>query len=330
MYLPRSLIGHLYLQLLRSHHPLSPPVLILVALEPDALCACRILTTLLKRDYIAHKIQPIAGYGDLARAGEELVRPMRTTDGGGGGVVICLGVGGLVDLSEILHLTNEQDESEEMGGVEVWVLDARRPWNLVNVFGGHPDRLRDREALAEMNMNILRRGRGVDKGCINKSYKSGNGGIIVFDDGDIEEELSKERDAYYALEEMPEVDEEDDLDGSESEDDINSLEGGSKKRKSWSGREVEESDDEDDERPRQRRRSNSVLGSMLLICLLIAYSPSLSFRAPPSHRRRAIAVGRLGTTLRIHPARLLQNLALCHLPHLGNLPREPLNDDFYE
>lgn len=256
MYLPRSLIKHLYLQLLRSHHPLSPPVLILVALEPDALCACRILTTLLKRDYIPHKIQPIAGYGDLARAGEELVRPMRTTDGGSGGVVVCLGVGGLVDLSEILCLTGE-DDAEDMGGVEVWVIDARRPWNLGNVFGGQPH---SRQPLEEVHENARRKSRGVDKGCVTRSYTSGSGGIIVFDDGDIEEELSAEREAYYALEEMPEVDDDDDEDGSSGSDSEGENETGShnKKRKSWSGREEEDDSDEDDEPPRQRRRSNSV------------------------------------------------------------------------
>lgn len=173
MYLPRSLISHLYLQLLRSHHPLSPPVLILVSLEPDALCACRILTTLLKRDYIPHKIQPVAGYGDLARAGEELVRPMRTTDGGSGGVVVCLGVGGLVDLSEILCLTGK-DGTEDMGGVEVWVIDSRRPWNLGNVFGGQP-----RSEQLEVDPNARRKSPGVDRGCITRSYTSGSGGIIV-------------------------------------------------------------------------------------------------------------------------------------------------------
>ncbi|KAL9078152.1 MAG: hypothetical protein Q9157_002910, partial [Trypethelium eluteriae] len=61
MYLPRDLISHLYTSLLRTHHALTAPVLILVALDPDALCAARILTALLKRDYIAHKLQPIAG-----------------------------------------------------------------------------------------------------------------------------------------------------------------------------------------------------------------------------------------------------------------------------
>ncbi len=93
MYLPRSILSKLYLHLQQTCHPLSPPVLILVALEPDALCACRILTQLLKHDYIPHKIQPVAGYADLERVGAELVAPMMSSRGGAGGVVVCLGVG---------------------------------------------------------------------------------------------------------------------------------------------------------------------------------------------------------------------------------------------
>ncbi|KAJ5642173.1 hypothetical protein N7490_006173 [Penicillium lividum] len=257
MYLPRQLISHLYLQLLRSHHPLSPPVLILVALEPDALCACRILTALLKRDYIPHKIQPVAGYGDLARAGQELIQPMQTTNGGSGGVVVCLGVGGLVDLTEILALNNPEDEAEDMGGVDIWVFDARRPWNLGNVFGGQPGMS---SAMTEIDTNTLRRGRGrgIDKGCITPAYNSKSGGIVVFDDGDIEEDLANEREAYYALLEMPEVDEDDESDdGSSGEAEDDETQPGSKKRKSWSGREDEDDSDEDDEPPRQRKRSNS-------------------------------------------------------------------------
>ncbi|KAJ5204872.1 uncharacterized protein N7498_005751 [Penicillium cinerascens] len=252
MYLPRQLISHLYLQLLRSHHPLSPPVLILVALEPDALCACRILTALLKRDYIPHKIQPVAGYGDLARGGEDLVRPMQTTNGGSGGVVVCLGVGGLVDLGEILGLSQPDDEVEDMGGVEIWVFDARRPWNLGNVFGGQAG---IGQAMAEIDVNARRRGRGVDKGCITPAYTSKNGGIVVFDDGDIEEELSNEREAYYALLEMPEVGEDDASDDGDMDDDDMPSE--SKKRKSWSGREDEDESEDEDGPPRQRKRSNS-------------------------------------------------------------------------
>lgn len=254
MYLPRSLLSTLYLHLQRTHHPLSPPVLILVALEPDALCGCRILTDLLKRDYIAHKIQPISGYGDLEKTGQTVVRPMMESEGGSGGVVICLGVGGLVDLGGLLGIDTEGDENS-YGGVEVWVVDARRPWNLGNVFGGFP-MLPQIEQDGEM---VDQKIPGVDGGRIGSNYKPGKGGIIVFDDGDIEEELNAEKESYLALVDMPEVDGNvEDSDGSdtESEDEYPAPTLG-QKRKSWTDQDEDESDDDDD-RPRQRRRSNSV------------------------------------------------------------------------
>ncbi|KAI4954854.1 hypothetical protein J4E86_006164 [Alternaria arbusti] len=252
MYLPRNLIAHLYQNLIKRTHAAAPPVLLLVALEPDALCACRILTALLKRDYIQHKIQPIAGYGDLSRAAEELVRPMRTTDGGSGGVVICLGVGGMVDMEEILGLDVDEDGEGGTGDVEVWLLDARRPWNLTNVFAAP---ISQDPATGE----FVRRQAGVDKGKITQSYQSSRGGIIVFDDGDIDEELQAEREAYAGLEEMPEVGEEDDIsDDSDDQDDEEPPSGQApKKRKSWGEEDDSEDDMTDDERPAQRRRSNS-------------------------------------------------------------------------
>ncbi|TVY59612.1 Cell division control protein 45-like protein, partial [Lachnellula suecica] len=254
MYLPRSLISTLYQHLQRTHHPLSPPVLILVALEPDALCGCRILTQLLKRDYIPHKIQPIAGYGDLEKAGRNVIRPMMESQGGSGGVVVCLGVGGLVDLGGLLGIDAEE-EVDSYSGVEVWVIDARRPWNLGNVFGGHPSLPQPEEGDEPAKQP------GVDGGKLQRGYKPGKGGIIVFDDGDIEEELDVERDAYLALVDMPEVDDnEDDSEGSESEsedEDDNAGPKPGKKRKSWSDRDEEDESSDDDDRPRQRRRSNS-------------------------------------------------------------------------
>ncbi|KAI4924200.1 uncharacterized protein J4E92_007281 [Alternaria infectoria] len=252
MYLPRNLIAHLYQNLIKRTHAAAPPVLLLVALEPDALCACRILTALLKRDYIQHKIQPIAGYGDLSRAAEELVRPMRTTDGGSGGVVICLGVGGMVDMEEILGLDVDEDGEGGTGDVEVWLLDARRPWNLTNVFAAP---ISQDPATGE----FVRRQAGVDKGKITQSYQSSRGGIIVFDDGDIDEELQAEREAYAGLEEMPEVGEEDDIsDDSDDPDDEEPPSGQApKKRKSWGEEDDSEDHMTDDERPAQRRRSNS-------------------------------------------------------------------------
>ncbi|KAK4226359.1 putative cell division control protein 45 [Podospora fimiseda] len=255
MHLPRSLISKLYLNLQNTRHPLSPPVLILVALEPDALCACRILTRLFKHDYIPHKIQPVAGYADLERIGNELVAPMMESRGGAGGVVVCLGVGGMADLGSILGLEPEGEENT-FNGVEVWVVDSHRPWNLNNVFGGFPLEPETEDA----RTFVARAPRGVKAGRIDRSYKPGKGGIIVLDDGDIDDELNKERDAYLALVDMPDVEDDGESLGetsdedSDNEDVLTQLPQAGQKRKSWDF--MEDSDEEDD-RPRQRRRSNS-------------------------------------------------------------------------
>ncbi|CAN8102127.1 unnamed protein product [Discula destructiva] len=260
MYLPRSLLSKLYLHLTSSRHPLSPPVLILVALEPDALCACRILTRLLKNDYIPHKIQPVSGYGDLERIGRELVSPLMEQNGGAGGVVVCLGVGGMVDLGTVLGLEPEGQETS-FGGVEVWVIDSRRPWNLGNVFGGFPLEAETEFASSYQSRTPV----GVTAGRIERAYKPGKGGIVVFDDGDIEDELEPQRDAYMTLMEMPDVDDNgEDVDGSDSDDEEEEEEESSEaapragqKRKSWSDPDEEGEGSDDEDRPRQRRRSNS-------------------------------------------------------------------------
>ena len=101
---------------------------------------------------------------------------MKTTEGGPGGVIICLGVGGLVDLASLLGLENEEDSEDDFGGVEVWVLDARRPWNLTNVFGGY----QKNSAPADVQPTTSRPASGVDHGCVQRSYRPGAGGIIMF------------------------------------------------------------------------------------------------------------------------------------------------------
>lgn len=292
MYLPRNLLSKLYQHLQTTRRALSPPVLILVALEPDALCACRILARLLKHDYIPHKIQPVSGYADLTRVGRDLVAPMMESRGGAGGVVVCLGVGGMVDLGAMLGLETEAGDEDRgttggdadpaatnYGGVEVWLIDSHRPWNLDNVFAGCPLRPiaaaasasngDDRAVVALDASSATYASRcppGVEAGRVGRAYRPGGGGIVVFDDGDVEEDLSAERDAYMALVDMPDIeddgrelsDTDDEEDEGDDEDDAN---GGpsraGQKRKSW-GDGFDEDSDEDDDRPRQRRRSNSV------------------------------------------------------------------------
>ena len=48
-------------------------VLIFVALDNDAVCACKMLCSLFKRDYIQHKVHPVVGYQDLFDANVDLV-----------------------------------------------------------------------------------------------------------------------------------------------------------------------------------------------------------------------------------------------------------------
>lgn len=261
MYLPRAQISQLYTALLQTTHPLSPPVLILTALTVDSLCATRILTALLKRDYIPHKVQPVSGYSHLQRAGQELVLPLTRGRGGEGGVVVCLGVGGLVDLEEVLGLDGQNGEDgEDMRdhGVEVWVVEARRPWNLQNVFGSGALLHTAGEESA-----VIAARRGVDQGKILPSYRSGKGGVIVWDDGDIEAELSAEKEAFMELQKMPEITEDDlalestDSQDGDSDDDKELNSSQSRKRKATGQETDDEEDGDEDERPRQRRRSNS-------------------------------------------------------------------------
>ena len=187
--------------------------------------------------------------------------------------MICLGVGGLVDLASLLGLGDDEDPDNDMSGVEVWIFDARRPWNLSNVFGN---------SAAQDQRTIP----GVKRGCIHNGYRSGKGGVIVFDDGDINDELTAEQDAFCALAEMPEVDqdEESDADADEEQDDASHGSSQSRKRKSWSDR---DESDEEQEPPIQRRRSNS--GSSI---------SSHRIRESPTPQSDATAAKRLRTKLK--------------------------------
>lgn len=156
-------------------------------------------------------------------------------------------------MEEMLGMDMDENGQGGTGDVEVWILDARRPWNLANVFGTP---IAEDSATGE----LVRRQPGVEKGRIMQSYQGLRGGVIVFDDGDIEEELQEERTAYCGLEEMPEVGEDtaSDDEAEEQDDDAPASGQAQRKRKSWSDRDDSDEEMSDDERPRQRLRSNSV------------------------------------------------------------------------
>lgn len=172
----------------------------------------------------------------------------------------------MVDLGPLLGLEPEGDNTP-YSGIEVWVLDAHRPWNLANVFGGFPLEPETDEATSYQTRSPV----GVKAGEVGRAYKSNKGGIVVFDDGDIEADLSTERGAYLALLDMPDFDDDgqesvgsisddDDDEGSDNHQDNTTLHPAraGQKRKSWSDGNGDDSSDDDEDRPHQRRRSNSV------------------------------------------------------------------------
>ncbi|KAF3917645.1 hypothetical protein AA313_de0207178 [Arthrobotrys entomopaga] len=246
MHIPRHHFGTAYNRLKRSSSSAVPSVLILTSLDVDSLCACRMFTRLLKADYIPHKLHPVAGYQDLAKANKELISNNEDLK-----FLVLLGVGGLVDIAEFLELKR---------GVECWVIESRRPWNLQNIFAGPG---------------------GEGFSLVGKDgYVSEEGGVVCWDDGDIGDFLTPEQNAYKKLiemqnevgdiEEWDSEDEEDEEDeefaenrrrngyGVDNEDTPSSTR--SRKRRSSSDDEDEEEEDgysDDDRRRRKRIHSGS-------------------------------------------------------------------------
>lgn len=251
MYIPRSLFSSAYAHLKANAHFATSSILILCALDTDSICATRILTSLLKRDYIHHQIKPIAGYQDLERVNATLIRNNEDLR-----FVICIGLGGLIDISTFLDLGDADGENR----VECWIIDGRRPWHLENVYAGGKE-----------HDDPTARGGAVEGG--RHGVGEGVGGIKCFDDGDIADDMLKQAEAFKALMEMPEIDDDSDSDDDdeEGESDDEELSGGvqlviddgssqtnGKKRKS-----SEEPDDSDDEsgghsRARRQRRDSAV------------------------------------------------------------------------
>lgn len=178
--------------------------------------------------------------------------------------VICIGLGGLIDISTFLDLGDEDGENR----VECWIIDGRRPWHLENVYAGGKE-----------HDDPTARGGVVEGG--RHGVGEGVGGIKCFDDGDIADDMLKQAEAFKALMEMPEIDDDDsdsDDEDEEGESDDEELNGGvqlaiddassqtnGKKRKS-----SEEPDDSDDEsgghsRARRQRRDSAVCVSPIFI-----------------------------------------------------------------
>ncbi|KAJ2782103.1 DNA replication initiation factor cdc45 [Coemansia javaensis] len=95
-------------------------VVVFASADADSLCALRILTALLKRDAIGHKIVPVTSYAEVAAQSQALVATnlqVRTA--------VLLNCGAQVDIQDAVGLRDD---------LAVVVVDSHRPFNLYNIF----------------------------------------------------------------------------------------------------------------------------------------------------------------------------------------------------
>ncbi|CAN0419053.1 unnamed protein product, partial [Laminaria digitata] len=98
-------------------------VMIFVAPNCDAMCACRILSYMLRADAVSYKIKPVAGYGDIAAANEELIKVRSLDDIRS---LVMINCGAICDVVDLLsHLSPE---------AYTYIIDSNRPVHLANVY----------------------------------------------------------------------------------------------------------------------------------------------------------------------------------------------------
>ncbi|KAJ2648680.1 DNA replication initiation factor cdc45 [Coemansia sp. RSA 1250] len=116
-------------------------VLLFVAMDVDALCALRILTTLFKRDSIGYKIVPVSNYSEIASMNQTLIvqNPQIKS-------VVFLNCAAQIDIQDFVTLRED---------LNIMVIDSHRPFNLYNVFWHEQVQCLD-DGDVEANMQDLR------------------------------------------------------------------------------------------------------------------------------------------------------------------------------
>lgn len=97
-------------------------VLILVAPDADAIAACRIVTSLLRSEFILYKVKPVYSYEHLHEIRGNLITENESLKS-----LILINCGGTVDLGTFLELPED--------GLTVYVVDCHRPHNIRNIQG---------------------------------------------------------------------------------------------------------------------------------------------------------------------------------------------------
>ncbi|KAK8813177.1 hypothetical protein WA158_002769 [Blastocystis sp. Blastoise] len=108
-----------YTKIIKNGLNSDSSILIFVSSVCDSLCACRILTSLLRVDNIAYKIKQVMGYEDIKHANDTIIKDNMDLRS-----VIFLNCGGSVDLSSVLTLSED---------TICYVIDSHRPISIENI-----------------------------------------------------------------------------------------------------------------------------------------------------------------------------------------------------
>ncbi|KAJ2059532.1 DNA replication initiation factor cdc45 [Coemansia sp. S146] len=122
-------------------HTTGTSVLIFASIDVDAICALRLLTTLLKRDSVGHKIIPVNNYADITQMNTTLIESNLQIRS-----LVFLNCGAQVDIQDLVSLRD---------GLSVLIVDSHRPFNLYNVYWNEQVQCLD-DGDVEKNMGELR------------------------------------------------------------------------------------------------------------------------------------------------------------------------------
>lgn len=161
MYYSINQLSESYHKILRKSfsHSSCQLVIFVSCLNIDALCATKILSILFKKQLVQSQIVPVFGYAELKRHYSQLDENINS--------VILVGCGGIIDLESFLEIDPDElvvgtdDNDKILYSRDIYVLDARRPWSLDNLFGSEI--------------------------------------IQCFDDGTVDESLEEQKKAYHEL-----------------------------------------------------------------------------------------------------------------------------------
>ncbi|KAJ2259977.1 SCF ubiquitin ligase complex subunit cdc4 [Coemansia sp. RSA 376] len=122
-------------------HTTGTSVLIFASIDVDGICALRLLTTLLKRDSVGHKIIPVNNYADITLMNTTLIESNLQIRS-----LVFLNCGAQVDIQDLVSLRD---------GLNVLIVDSHRPFNLYNVYWNEQVQCLD-DGDVENNMGELR------------------------------------------------------------------------------------------------------------------------------------------------------------------------------